>query len=170
MKYIIKIIFFLVFSLLYATTVYSEDKISFLDIEYAIGNSNIGKKILDNLNNINLDEKKKLNVTENLLRKKNEEIKSLTNILSKEELQKKINQFQEDVRQFNVKKDKVQKNFVNNKNKQLEDLFKKINPLIIKFMSDNSIEMILSKKSVYLGKTELDITENIITLINENFK
>ena len=37
-------------------------------------------------------------------------------------------------------------------------------------MSDNSIELILSKKSVYLGKTELDITENILKIINENFK
>ena len=31
-------------------------------------------------------------------------------------------------------------------------------------------ELILSKKSVYLGKIELDITENIIKIINENFK
>ena len=64
----------------------------------------------------------------------------------------------------------IPKKFIANKNKQLDELLKKINPLIIEYMSDNSIELILSKKSVYLGKTELDITENILKIINENFK
>lgn len=37
-------------------------------------------------------------------------------------------------------------------------------------MEDNSIELILSKKIVYLGKTELDITNEIVELINNNYK
>ena len=97
-------------------------------------------------------------------------IKNLKNVISKEELQTKINQFQKDIKQYNINKDKVQKDFINNKNKKLDDLFKKINPLIIKFMSDNSIDLVLSKKNIYLAKTELDITEDMIELINKNFK
>ncbi len=146
MKYIKKLILLLFFYLLCSSLAYSNNNIVFLDIEYAISNSNIGKKVLSDLNKIKSDENKKLQIVEKSLKEKNEEINNLKNVASKEELQKKINQFQDEIKQYNIKKDKVQKNFINNKNKQLEELFKKINPLMIKFMSDNSIELILSKK------------------------
>ena len=55
------------------------------------------------------------------------------------------------------------------KNNKLDELFKKINPLIIEYMDDNSIDMIIGKNSVYLAKSNLDITKNIIELINKNF-
>ena len=59
---------------------------------------------------------------------------------------------------------------MNNKNKKLDELFKKINPLVIEYMNDNSIEMIIGKNNVYLAKSKLDITKNIIELINNNFE
>lgn len=170
MNKIIKIIFFLFFILLYNSLAYSKNNIVFLDIEYAINNSNIGKKVLNNLNKINVDENKKLKIIEESLKKKEKEINNVKNIISKEELENKVNQFKKEIKNYNVKKNKNQKDFIKNKNKQLNDLFKKINPLVIKYMDDNSIELILSKKNIYLGKIELDITEVILKLINENFK
>lgn len=169
MKYIFKTLFLLIFFLTQYSIAYSKN-IVFLDFEFAITNSNIGKKTLDNLEKINSEENEKLKIIEQSLNKKNEEINNLKNIVSKEEIEKKINEFQEEIKKFNIEKNKVQKKFIANKNKQLDELLKKINPLIIEYMSDNSIELILSKKSVYLGKTELDITENILKIINENFK
>jgi len=169
MKYIFKTIFLLIFFLTQYSIAYSKN-IVFLDFEFAITNSNIGKKTLDNLEKINSEENEKLKIIEQSLNKKNEEINNHKNIVSKEEIEKKINEFQEEIKKFNIEKNKVQKKFIANKNKQLDELLKKINPLIIEYMSDNSIELILSKKSVYLGKTELDITENILKIINENFK
>tara|TARA_B110000003_G_C16480077_1_gene469226 strand:- start:62 stop:571 length:510 start_codon:yes stop_codon:yes gene_type:complete len=169
MKYIFKALFLLIFFLTQYSIAYSKN-IVFLDFEFAITNSNIGKKTLDNLEKINSEENEKLKIIEQSLNKKNEEIKNLKNVASKEEIEKKINEFQEEIKKFNIEKNKVQKMFIANKNKQLDELLKKINPLIIEYMSDNSIELILSKKSVYLGKTELDITENILKIINENFK
>ncbi len=169
MKHIFKTLFLLIFFLTQYSIAYSKN-IVFLDFEFAISNSNIGKKTLDNLEKINSEENEKLKIIEQSLNKKNEEIKNLKNIASKEEIEKKINEFQEEIKRFNIEKNKVQKMFIANKNKQLDELLKKINPLIIEYMSDNSVELILSKKSVYLGKIELDITENIIKIINENFK
>jgi len=169
MKYIFKALFLLIFFLTQYSIAYSKN-IVFLDFEFAITNSNIGKKTLDNLEKINSEENEKLKIIEQSLNKKNEEINNLKNIVSKEEIEKKINEFQKEIKKFNIEKNKVQKKFIANKNKQLDELLKKINPLIIEYMSDNSIELILSKKSVYLGKTELDITENILKIINENFK
>ena len=170
MSKIIKIIFFLFFIFLYNSQAYSKNTIVFLDVEYAINNSNIGKKVLNNLNKINIEENKKLKIIEEFLKKKENEIKNVKNIISEEEFETKVNQFKKEIKEYNVKKDKIKKDLIKNKNEQLNDLFKKINPLIIKYMDDNSIELILSKKNIYLGKIELDITEVILKLINENFK
>ena len=97
------------------------------------------------------------------------EINKIKNIISKEELNSKISEFQTEIKDFNSQKDQIQKKFLNDRNKELDELLKKINPLIIKFMDDNSIEMIINKSNVYLAKTKLDITKNIIELINKNY-
>ena len=66
-----------------------------------------------------------------------------------------------------MQKNQIQKQFAKDKNNKLDELFKKINPLIIKYMDDNSIEMIIGKNNVYLAKSNLDITKDIIELINK---
>ena len=148
---------------------YGENQIVLLDLDYAVSNSNVGKNILQNLNKTRLEEIEKLKLVESGLIKKEQEINKIKNIISKEELNSKISEFQKEIKDFNVQKDQIQKKFLNDKNKELEELLKKINPLIIKFMDDNSIEMIISKSNVYLAKTKLDITNNIIELINKNY-
>ena len=167
-KNFLLLIFFLFFS--FFSTSYSEDKIVFLDVEFAVNNSNIGKKILKNLNEIRKTEINKIKKIEEDLKAKDQEINNVKNIISKEELDKKIKEFKNDVEQFKAKKNEIQKNFMNNKNKKLDELFKKINPLVIEYMNDNSIEMIIGKNNVYLAKSKLDITKNIIELINNNFE
>ena len=148
---------------------YGENQIVLLDLDYAVSNSNVGKNILQNLNKTRSEEIEKLKLIESSLVKKEQEINKIKNIISKEELNSKISEFQKEIKDFNVQKDQIQKKFLNDKNKELEELLKKINPLIIKFMDDNSIEMIISKSNVYLAKTKLDITKNIIELINKNY-
>ena len=167
-KNFLLLIFFLFFS--FFSTSYSEDKIVFLDVEFAVNNSNIGKKILKNLNEIRKTEINKLKKIEEDLKAKDQEINNVKNIISKEELDKKIKEFKNDVEQFKAKKNEIQKNFMNNKNKKLDELFKKINPLVIEYMNDNYIEIIIRKNNVYLAKSKLDITKNIIELINNNFE
>ena len=161
------IIFFLI--IFFNISAHGENQIVLLDLDYAVSNSNVGKNILSNLNKTRLDEIEKLKIAESRLIKKEEEINKIKNIITKEELNLKISDFKKEIKDFNLQKDKIQKKFLNNKNRELEQLLKKINPLIIKFMDDNSIEMIISKSNVYLAKTKLDITKNIIELINKNF-
>ena len=148
---------------------YSEDKIVFLDVEFAVNNSNIGQKVLNNLNETRKNEINKLKKIEEELKGKDKEINNVKNIISKEELDKKIKEFKKDIEKFNLRKNEIQKKFVKDKNEKLDELFKKINPLIIEYMDDNSIDMIIGKNSVYLAKSNLDITKNIIELINKNF-
>ena len=45
-----------------------------------------------------------------------------------------------------------------------------LNPIIAKYVEDNSISIVLPKKSIIVGKKKLDITNKIITMLNEKVK
>ena len=49
-------------------------------------------------------------------------------------------------------------------------LLKLINPILLDYSNDKSILFILNKKNLVIGKTELDITDEIIKIINKEIK
>ena len=50
------------------------------------------------------------------------------------------------------------------------NLLKQINPILTKYSKENEISIILQKKDLIIGKTELDITDEIIKIINVEIK
>ena len=159
------IFFFLIISTTYAN---SNDKVSFIDIDFILKNSNLGKSILneiENLNNKNIDE---LQNKEKELKKIEEEIKSKKNILSEQEFKKEVDLLKEKIKKYRIYKDKLVKDFEQNKNKKLNLFFKEVNPIIQKFMDKNSIDILLDRKNVFIGKKNSDITNQIIQELNKN--
>ena len=47
------------------------------------------------------------------------------------------------------------------------EFFKQINPILGKYAADNEISFILQKKNIIMGKTELDITDDILKIIDK---
>ena len=47
---------------------------------------------------------------------------------------------------------------------------KMINSIFIKYSNDKSISMIFDKKNMIIGKSELDITDEIIKIVNNEIK
>ena len=45
-----------------------------------------------------------------------------------------------------------------------------LNPLLQDYMSQKSISLLLEKKSIFIGKENVDITNDMLELINNNFK
>ena len=159
------ILFFLIISTTFAN---SNDKVSFIDIDFILKNSNLGKSILneiENLNNKNIDE---LQSKEKELKKIEEEIKSKKNILSEQEFKKEVDLLKEKIKKYRIYKDKLVKDFEENKNKKLNLFFKEVNPIIQKFMDKNSIDILLDRKNVFIGKKNSDITNQIIQELNKN--
>ena len=159
------ILFILITSTTYAN---SNDKVSFIDIDFILKNSNLGKSILneiENLNNKNIDE---LQSKEKELKKIEEEIKSKKNILSEQEFKKEVDLLKEKIKKYRIYKDKLVNDFEQNKNKKLNLFFKEVNPIIQKFMDKNSIDILLDRKNVFIGKKNSDITNQIIQELNKN--
>ena len=58
----------------------------------------------------------------------------------------------------------------NIKSKELNLFFENIKPLVQHYMNENSIDMIINSKNIFIGNKNSDITSDLIEMININFK
>ena len=145
----------------------ASDKIAFVDLNYILSESYEGKKILAQLE---IDNKKNLEffrLEEEKLKKENQNIEKLKNILSKEEFSNKINLFKNKVNTYNLKKNDTIKLFEETKNSELNIFFAKLNEIMNNFMQENSIQIVLDKKNIVMANNKNDISKDILKLINK---
>ena len=162
--------FVLFFILFYTSFSYANEKIAFIDIDKIINGSNLGKKL-----NIELDKKIKkendlLVAEEKKLKDKELEILNQKNILSEDELNKKITNLRNEINNYRNKKLKMDNKFRDIKLKQTNSLVSSLKVILSNYAEKNSISLIVQKKYIVVGKTELDITNNILKIFNEEVK
>ena len=162
------IYFFLFFFKL--NSISASENIAFLDLDYVLNNSNLGKKIYMDLDIINKQNLSELKSKEKNIKDKRDLINKTKNISSKEKLENDITKFNQEVENFNKEKDKIIKNFQELKNTKLDNFLKNITPIIQDYMAENSIDILLEKKNIFIGKDSKDITNEIIKIINGKFK
>jgi len=104
------------------------------------------------------------------LEKKKKAIDASRNISTKENLEKEISLFNQEINKFRSEKDKILKNFEIKKKNEIDNFLIRVNPLIQEYMKDNSISIVLSKNQIFMGNVEMDITSDIIELVNTNVK
>jgi len=73
------------------------------------------------------------------------------------------------LKKFNEKQETLSKEFKNLKETEMSNLINKINPIIEKYMIDNNIDMMLKKDNIYISKSQYDVSNKLIELINSSF-
>ena len=134
MRYFNKLILIIVIFFTFINASISKENIAFVNIDYLIQNSNIGKKMLTNINNIdknNLDNLKKKN---KILKDLESSIKKKKNVISDEAYNKEGIDFWRYIQEFSKEKNKIVKEFNDFKKKEIENKFKKINQIINNYM------------------------------------
>ncbi|WP_145597544.1 OmpH family outer membrane protein [Candidatus Pelagibacter sp. FZCC0015] len=164
-----KFFFFHLILFFFYLTSYSNsgEKVAFIDLDYIVKNSNLGREVLkeiDELNKKNLDN----------LNKKQEELKNLElelnkkkNILSTDELNKEIGLLKNKINKYNEEKNLLVSQFTKFKNSELDKLMNKINPIVQDYMKENSIEILFDRKNIYIGDVNSDLTKIIINELNK---
>ena len=162
--------FFFIFFLFFATNLFAEDKIVYLDVNFLLSESEAGKYInteIQKINNKNIEDYKKI---ENSIKFQEEKLLQQKNILKEEEFKKKVDKLRK-------KYDDYQK-MKNSKNNELKELrntagkqiLKIINDILAEYSNKNKISLIMEKKNIVIGKTDLDITNKILVLLNDKIK
>ncbi len=165
---------FILLFLLLLTTGYTdtraEQNVAFADIDLIIKNTNVGKATLDKINKANNLNIEKLKSFEKEIKTEEDKINKKKNLISNEEFQKEINKLRIKLNEFNTNKDIMSNSFKIMKSKELENLFKVINPVIQNYMNANSVQILLNSKNIFMGKKEIDLTKQLIDEINKQIK
>ena len=149
---------------------HAEDKIAIINIDYIIENSIVGKSIKSKISKINKDNNKYFKEKETSLRKKEEKIIKQKNVLSKEEFNKNVNLFKEEIKAFREDKSIKLKKLQSIKIRSINELLKQLSPIVAQFAKDNNISTVIDKKYTVVSKVESDISKKLLVILDKKIK
>ena len=169
MKYPVKIFVIIIF-LFCNNLSYAENLIVYIDMEKILNESKSGMSInkqLEKIHKINIKEFKKI---EDELKKKEESIIAQKNILSKEDYTKKIKILRDNANSYRKNRQEKINLLTKKRMESSSKLLSIINPILSDYSKVNNISIILQKKNVVLAKTDLNITNKIIDILNSKIE
>jgi len=158
------------FSFIIFSPAMADQKIVFVDMDRLVSVSKPGSSIFKQLKDIN---NKNLNFLKNEEKKFKEQEKKLIaqkNIITEADFRNKVEKLKSEINDYNLDRKKMIEEFNKLKVENTNNLLKQINPILTKYSKENEISIILQKKDLIIGKAELDITEEIIKIINIEIK
>ena len=170
MKKILFLFFISTFFFLKTNLLYANNNTAFIDLDLVLKKTIIGKLLLNDLEVINNKNIEELKNKEKELKNDEEEIKKKQNVISQEQFDLEVKNLQDKVSKYRVLKNEMVKSLDKKKKEKLSDFFKKINPIIQNYMDANSVDILLERKNVFIGKNKSDITDIIIKIIDNKFK
>ena len=167
-KLIKVLFFFIIFQ--FQNLVFAEDKIAYIDIDKLLNQSIAGKLITKKIENKYKSDLETFKKTETELAKEEKDILSQKNILSSDEYNKRVLKFKKKLKEFREKKNNSINKINEIKSKSTTILIKNINPLIEDYAKQNLIDIILPKDLILIARSDLEITDIILKLLNEKIK
>ena len=161
---------FLISFFLSTNNINAQDNIAFIDLNIVFDNSNAGKKINKQVN----DKRKKNSKNFNELKKKfdsdRDKLIAQKNVISPEEYEKKLIELDSNLKKYNLKINKENNELNQYQIKARKKFFDSIRPILENYAKENSIDVILKKENILIGKTTLDISKDILDLFNKKIK
>jgi|TARA_B100000242_G_scaffold56312_1_gene33736 Skp family chaperone for outer membrane proteins len=170
MKIINKYFTILIVLFSFITSSYSQDQIVYLDLDKVLNNTKSGSLILSQLEKSKNAALVKFEKKEAELKKIEDEIKKQKNIVSEDELKKKLFEFRKEVSNFRQERQKVVNDFNRKKKLEFEKFFKKITPIIENYVAEKNIDILLDKKNIFVANKKKNITQEIIKIIDSKIK
>ncbi len=159
-----KTIYFFLFLFFISNSIATE--ISTVDITFLLKNSNKGKSIQKELDNLNSKNFKKFKEKKKLLETEEKKIASKKNILSQEDFNNEVLKFKKKVQNYEKERRKLSQEINDIKLKKIAKLLDEINKILVEYSSKNSISTIIDKKNIIITKEENDITKKILKILD----
>jgi outer membrane protein len=168
--FIFRILLSLIFLSLFSTNLFAQNKVAYINVDLILTESLPAKSMLSQLKLIEKTKIEKINNDEIELKNEEKKILASKNIISNDEYNKNVNNFQKKVDLHIKLKDENIKNLKQNRNKEILRFLNLINPIIENIMEENSIGILIEKKNVFIAKSNYDITNIVIEQVNKNIK
>tara|TARA_B100000965_G_scaffold376701_1_gene370222 strand:- start:451 stop:978 length:528 start_codon:yes stop_codon:yes gene_type:complete len=166
-KYKILIYFFLI--LIQTTYSYSQN-IAYANLDLIIQNSEVGKKIISYFSDKNEKMINEFKANEKIIRDKEKSLISQKNVIEPDEYIKKIEIIKKEIQEFNNKSKKQLRELNQEKETVSKSFLIEVNKILKEYAEKNKIDIIFSSKQMLIGKSSLDLTENILKSVNKKIK
>ena len=160
----------LLFLILYPSNLLAENKIVYLDVQFVIDNSDLGVSYKEKIKEAQKKNRIDLSIKEKVIKEKELEITNQKNILKKDEIDKKVVKLNELLNEYQKLKNNLNKEIIENKKKYSVKILNILNPLLTNYVEKNNIILVVEKKNILIGIKSLDITSEILNMINEETK
>ena len=166
MKYLVKF-FVVTFLLLIYTHASAEQTVAYMDMKFVLNNSKAGKGAQDFLQKSFQENQKIFLAKEEALKKEESDLLTKKTILTKEEYQKKTDDLRKKVIDYQSQRRASLEKITTQRANAREKLLEKLDPILTTYANENNISLIVDKKNIIIGNTDLDITDTIIEKLNK---
>ena len=147
---------------------FAAEKIVYLDLDYLLANSNKGKSVLLGLENINKKNVQIFKEKENLLSKEEKKLIQQKNILSNEIYSEKVKDLKSKINTYRKEKNTSITKFKKQKEENINNFLKIVDKILTEYVKKNSIDLVLNKKDILMGKNNYNITNEIMNILNNS--
>ena len=162
------IFFFLIFFVFSSNNnTLAEINISFVDVDYIYSNSKIGKKIDNQLKSEKKKINEKLTSYQKNIKDEKEKLINQKKIISEEKFKNQAIDIEKQIKKYNKLISDNNNSFIKYK-AEIKSLFlKKLMNIVREYAEVNSIQLILNKKDIIIGQNDMDISNDILKLVNK---
>ncbi|MBD1161928.1 OmpH family outer membrane protein [Pelagibacterales bacterium SAG-MED15] len=143
------------------------ENVVYIDMEKIMQKSKAGKIVIDKINKQKKIDVSKFQKIEKNLKEEEEKLIQKKNVLSEEEFNNQLNGLRIKITEY---RDLRQKSIQETTSKRLNasaDFAIKIKPILAEYASKNEIAMVIQKKNIIMGKSKLDITDEILKIVDD---
>ena len=149
------------------TSTSNAQNIAFIDMDIILKNSKLGISINNQIDKKTEAGQNNLKQMEEEIRKKDSELNKQKNIISEEEFQKKVKVLNKDLQNYQQALQE-NRNIINNyKISATSKLLKNLKPILAEYSIEKNISIIFQKKDLIIAKNSLNITDDIIEILNK---
>ena len=161
---LLTIIFFIfIFNI---SEIYAE-KIVYINMEKIMKQSKAGKQIIDKISKSNEKNLSKFKKIEEDLKKQEQDLISKQNVISENEFKQKLESLKKEISEYRGKRQNIIQETTKKRLQASAEFSNKIKPILGDYAAENNISIIVQKKNIIMGKKELDITSDILKIVDK---
>ena len=161
--------------IIFLMTIFSQfsalaDTPHFLDFKLILNQSDAGKKAQNFLKNKLETGIKDINNKEKKIQNDEKKIIEQKKIISAEEYRKKVSDLRARVKTLQKERNNLLQSVAKQRSTARTELLKNLNPIVKDYMKEKNIRMVVDKKNVLLADENLNITKEIMAILNKKLK
>ena len=164
-KYLLSFVLILFFSV--NISLAFAEKIVYIDMEKIMQISKAGKNAISKINDQKKKDVSKFQKIEKELKSREQDLITKKNVISAEEFNKKLETLTKEINNYRTLRQEAIDLSTKSRLNASADFAEKIKPILADYASENNIEMIIQKKNIIMGKTDLDITDEILKIVDK---